>query len=91
MAHLLNVVGKDGQELYETFTLLENKNIIQVLKAFETIARCVPTANMIYKCYILIKCTQEVEVNVNHFITNVLKLVPANTETLKMILSGTSW
>ena len=37
VAHLLNIVGKDGQELYETFTLSEDsKNITKVLEAFET-------------------------------------------------------
>ena len=45
MAHLVNVVGKDGQELYETFTLPEEdcKNITKVLEAFE--ARCVHSKN----------------------------------------------
>ena len=75
VAHFLNVVGKDGQELYETFTLLEedSKNITKVLEAFE--ARCVPMANVIYERYMFNKCTQDVGESVDHFIIDVLKLV----------------
>ena len=74
VAHLLNVVGKDGQELYETFTLSEedSKNISKVLKAFE--ARCVAVEKVIYEHYMFNKRTQEVGENIQHFITDVLKL-----------------
>ena len=74
VAHLLNVVGKDGQELYETFTLAEDdkKDITKVLEAFK--ARCVPVANVIYERYMFNKHTQQVGESVDHFITDVLKL-----------------
>ena len=74
MAHLLNVVCKNGQELYETFTLSEedSKNITKVLEAFE--ARCVPMTNVIYERYMFNKRMQEVGGSVDHFITDVLKL-----------------
>ena len=49
MAHLLNVVGKDAQDLYEMFNLSEDdqKDISKVSEAFE--ARCMPAANVIYE------------------------------------------
>ena len=38
VAHLLNIVGKDAQDLYETFILAEDdqKDITKVLEAFES-------------------------------------------------------
>ena len=51
VAHLINVIGKEAQDLYETFDLSEEdqKNITKVLEAFE--ARCVPITNVIYERY----------------------------------------
>ena len=38
VAYLLNVIGKDAQDLYETFTLSDDdrKDIVKVLEAFES-------------------------------------------------------
>lgn len=51
VAHLLNVIGKDAQELYETFTLSDDdrESIDTVLEAFQS--QCVPETNVIYERY----------------------------------------
>ena len=38
VAHLLNVIGKDAQDLYKTFSLTdgERKDIVKVLEDFES-------------------------------------------------------
>jgi len=72
VAHLLNVIGKDTQELYETLTDKDRKNVTKVLEAFET--RCVPVSNVIYERYIFNTHTQEAGESVDHFITVVIKL-----------------
>ena len=55
VVHLINVIGKEAQDLYEMFDLSEEdqKNITKVLKAFE--ARCVPVTNVIYERYMFNK------------------------------------
>jgi len=65
VAHLLNVIGKDAQDLYETFTLSnDDKDITKVLAAFE--ARCVPEINVIYKHYIFNRHVQEPGETIEH-------------------------
>ena len=48
VAHLLNVIGKDGQDMFDTFSLEgdDRKDIEKVLQEFET--RCTPVTNVIY-------------------------------------------
>ena len=76
VAHLLNVIGKDAQDLYETFTLSadDKKDITKVLAAFE--ARCVPETNVIYKRYMFNRRVQEPGETIDHYITDtdVIKL-----------------
>ena len=38
VAHLLNVIGKDVQDVYQTFTLSDDdrKNVVKVFEAFES-------------------------------------------------------
>ena len=74
VAHLLNVIGKDAQDLYETFNLAEDdqKDISKVLEAFET--RCIPAANVIYERYMFNRCVQDASESVDHYITDVIKL-----------------
>ena len=62
MVYLLNVVDKDGQELYETFILLE-----KVIEAFK--ARCVPVVNVVYERCMFNKCKKR-----RPLITDVLML-----------------
>jgi len=56
VAHLLNVIGKDSQELYirKTFKLSDDdcKDVTKVLDTFK--------ANVIYEHYVFNKRTQEV-------------------------------
>jgi len=56
VAHLLNVIGKEGQEMFETFDLPDD-DITKVLQEFET--RCSPVTHVIYERYIFNKRTQE--------------------------------
>jgi len=51
IARLLNVIGKDGLEMFETFSLSDTDrgDIAKVLKEFED--RCMPVTHMIYECY----------------------------------------
>ena len=74
VAHLLNVIGRDTQELFETFNLSADdlKDVTKVLKVFET--RCVPVSNVIYERYMFNKRIQEAGESVEHFITDVIKL-----------------
>ena len=59
VAHLLNVISKEGQDMFETFALLEtdSNDITKVLQEFET--RCSPATNVIYERYIFNKRTQQ--------------------------------
>ena len=52
VAHLINIIRKEAQDLYETFNLSEEdqKDITKVLEAFE--APCVPVTNVIYERYV---------------------------------------
>ena len=85
MAHLLNVVGKDGQELYETFTLSEEDSK-SITKVFE--ARCVPVANVIY-C-MNVTCLTNAHKRLERVLTTSLPMFSnwrriVNIVTLKMI------
>jgi len=62
VGHLLEAIGKDGQDIIDTFSLLETdqKDIVKVLQAFET--RCTPITNVIYERYIFNKRAQETRV-----------------------------
>ena len=74
VAHLINVIGKEAQDLYETFGLTEEdqKSITKVLEAFE--ARCVPITNVIYERYMFNKRVQDAGESIDHFITDIIKL-----------------
>ena len=73
VAHLLNVVGKDGQEMFETFPLSEGDrgDIVKVLQEFEN--RCTPVTHVIYERYIFNKRTQEPGESLDHYITDIIK------------------
>ena len=66
VAHFLNVIGKEGQDIFETLTLSETdcNNISKVLKEFET--RCAPVTNVIYERYVFNKRTQEQGESLDH-------------------------
>ena len=73
VAHLLNVIGKDGQDMYETFSLsdTDRTDITKVLREFE--ARCIPVTNVIYERYILNKRIQEPGETLDHYLTDIIK------------------
>ena len=74
VAHLINVIGKEAQGLYEMFDLSEEnqKDIAKVLEAFE--ARCVLVTNVIYERYMFNKRAQDAGESIDHFITDIIKL-----------------
>ena len=73
VAHLLNIIGKEGQDMFETFTLSEadRKDIKKVLEEFQT--RCAPMTNVIYERYLFNKRVQEAGESLDHYITVVMK------------------
>lgn len=79
VAALLNVIGHDGQDMFETFDWgaePENKDKIEeVLKQFRS--RCVPEKNETFERYSFFKRNQEAGESMNTYITAVMKL--ANT------------
>lgn len=56
---LLNVIGKEGQDMFDKFNLIKEDqvDISKVLQEFKS--RCVLVSNVIYKCYILKQRAQE--------------------------------
>ena len=73
VTHFLNVIGKEGQDMFETFSLSEtnSNNITKVLQEFET--RCSPATNVIYERYIFNKRTQQPGELLDHYITDIMK------------------
>ena len=73
VAHLLNVIGKEGQEMFETFSLSEEHrgDIGRVLEEFE--ARCTPVTHVIYERYLFNKRVQEPGESVDHYLTDIIK------------------
>ena len=74
VVHLLNVIGKDGQEMFdETFSLsdTDSADITKVLREFE--ARCTPVTNVIYERYIFNKRIQESGETLDHYLTAIIK------------------
>jgi len=71
VTHLLNVIGKDAQDLYKTFTLI-NDTLPRLLQPLE--AHCIPEINVIYEHYMFNRCVQEPGETIDHFITTVIKL-----------------
>ena len=73
VAHLLNVIGKDGQDMFDTFALEgdDRKDITKVLQEFET--RCTPVTNVIYERYVFNKRTQQPGETLDHYLTAIIK------------------
>ena len=72
VAHLLNVIGKDSQDMFDRFSLSETdrKDIAKVLQVFET-----RITNMIYEWYIFNQRAQEPGESLDHnlIVINLLK------------------
>ena len=73
VAHLLNVIGRGGQEMFETFSLSDGDraDIKKVLQEFES--RCAPVTHVIYERYIFNKRVQEPGESLDHYVTNIIK------------------
>ena len=73
VAHLLNVIGKEGQEMFETFSLSDTDcaDIAKVLEEFE--ARCTSVTHVIYERYIFNKRVQEPGESLDHYLTDIIK------------------
>jgi len=73
IAHLLNVIGKEGQDMFEIFALSEDdcSDITKVLEEFE--ARCTPITNVINERYIFNKQTQEPGESLDHYLTDIME------------------
>lgn len=69
VAHFLNIVGREGVQLFDTFTFTEDEstdNIDDVLAKFES--RCLPQQNQTYEQY-LFKGEQEPGESVDQYCT----------------------
>ena len=73
VAHLLNVIGKEGQDMFDTFNLNDEDcvDVAKVLQEFET--RCLPVSNVIFERYVLNKRVQEAGESLDHYITEMMK------------------
>ena len=73
VAHLLNVIGKEGQDMFDTFNLNDEDcvNVAKALQEFEN--RCLPVSNVIYERYVLNKRVQEAGESLDHYITEMIK------------------
>ena len=73
VAHLLNVIGKDGQDMFDTFSLEgdDRIDIEKVLQEFET--RCTPVTNVIYERYIFNKRAQQPGEALDNYLTAIIK------------------
>jgi len=73
VVHLLSVIGKDGQDMFDTFLLTEEdqKDIAKVLQKFET--RCTPITNVIYERYIFNQRAQQPGEILDNYLTAIIK------------------
>ena len=72
---LLNVIGKDGVDMYETFhwdAEGDDFKIDKVLEKFEE--RCVPARNETYEKYVFYKREQSSSESLDRYITTLIKL-----------------
>ena len=77
VAHFLNVVGKEGVQMFDTFTFDEDghestDNIDHVLAKFES--RCLPQRNETYERYLFNKREQELGERVDQYCTALMHI-----------------
>ena len=75
VAHFLNIVGREGVQLFDTFTFAEDEsadNIDDVLAKFES--RCLPQRNQTYERYLFNKREQEPGESVDQYCTALMRL-----------------
>ena len=75
VASLLNVIGKEGMDMYETFQWENSSYALKVDKVLEKFEeRCVPVRNETYERYIFFKREQLSDESLDSYITALMKL-----------------
>ena len=75
VASLLNVIGKEGMDMYETFQWQNSSDALKIDKVLEKFEkRCVPVRNETYEGYIFFKREQLSDESLDSYITALMKL-----------------
>ena len=75
VASLLNVIGKEGMDTYETFQWERSSDALKIDKVLEKFEeRCVPVRNETYERYIFFKREQFSDESLDSYITALMKL-----------------
>ena len=75
VASLLNVIGKEGMDMYETFQWQNSSDALKIDKVLEKFEeRCVPVRNETYERYIFFKREQLSDESLDSYITALMKL-----------------
>ena len=75
VASLLNVIGKEGMDMYETFQWDNPSHALKIDKVLEKFEeRCVPARNETYERYVFFKRDQFPSESLDSYITALMKL-----------------
>ena len=75
VASLLNVIGKEGMDMYETFQWENSSDALKIDKVLEKFEeRCVPARNETYERYVFFKREQLSNESLDSYITTLMKL-----------------
>ena len=75
MASLLNVIGKEGMDMYETFQWNVESDALKIDKVLEKFEeRCVPARNETYEQYVFFKREQLLSESLDSYVTALMKL-----------------
>ena len=75
VASLLNVISKEGMDMYETFQWGNSSDALKIDKVLEKFEeRCVPARNETYERYVFFKREQWSNESLNSYITALMKL-----------------
>ena len=75
VASLLNVIGKEGMDMYETFQWGNSSDALKIDKVLEKFEeRCVPACNETYERYVFFKREQWSNESLDSYITALMKL-----------------
>ena len=75
VASLLNVIGKEGMDMYQTFQWGNSSDALKIDKVLEKFEeRCVPLRNETYERYVFFKREQLSNESLDNYITALMKL-----------------
>ena len=75
MASLLNVIGKEGMDMYDTFQCANASDALKIDKVLEKFEeRCVPARNETNERYVFFKREQLSSESLDNYITALMKL-----------------